>query len=292
MGRRLGKIPISEQSMRYSSAMPNIVPNRPAVSPVPTPVPEPAGLSSVDNALWLLQLVGERQALRVAEAADLLGVARSTAHRLLSALRRREFVMQDRPNGAYRPGPALNAIGLAAISRIDIRRVARPFLEELQEETRETASLAVLEGTTIRFVDCVESSRSVRVGNRTGVVRPAHASAVGKAILAQLPASELQRRYPDENIPAGAPAALTDRRALEQELEEIRAQGYALNWEESVEGVSAVAAVLRDMSGAPVAAIGIAAPSSRTGSVDAVRALAPAVLGAAERVQERLRTSG
>ena len=75
-------------------------------------------LTSVDNALWLLQLAAERQALRVSEAADLLGVARSTAHRLLSALRRRDFLMQDRPNGAYRPGPALHAIGMAAISRL------------------------------------------------------------------------------------------------------------------------------------------------------------------------------
>ena len=253
--------------------------------------PAAPGLTSVDNALWLLQLVGERQALRVAEAADLLGVARSTAHRLLSALRRREFVMQDRPNGAYRPGPALNAIGLAAISRIDIRRVARPVLEELQECSRETASLAVLEGATIRFVDCVESARSVRVGNRTGVVRPAHASAVGKAILAQLRRSEVDRRYPNETIAAGTPAALTQRSELERQLDEIRAQGYAVNWEESAEGVSAVAAALRDTSGAPVAALGIAAPSSRMGSVEGIRAFAPLVVSAAERVQERLGSS-
>ena len=81
-------------------------------APAPPLEPLAGGLTSVDNALWLLQLVGERQALRVAEAADLLGVAQSTAHRLLTALRRRGFCMQDRPNGAYRPGPALHAVGL------------------------------------------------------------------------------------------------------------------------------------------------------------------------------------
>src|SRR3954451_25066337 len=156
--------------------------------------------TSVDNALRLLQLVGERQALRVAEAADLLDVARSTAHRLLAALRRRGFVAQDRPNGAYRPGPALYEIGLAAVSRIDIRRVARPVLERLCETTQETVSLAVLEGTTVRFIDCAESPRSVRVGNRTGVVRPAHASAVGKAIMAGLSEEELDRRYPNGQL--------------------------------------------------------------------------------------------
>jgi IclR family transcriptional regulator, acetate operon repressor len=278
--------------LSYSSAVPNELPARGRL-PARPPVVEPAvasggGLTSVDNALWLLQLIGERQALRVAEAADLLGVARSTAHRLLSALRRRGFVMQDRPNGAYRPGPALNEIGLAAISRIDIRRVARPVLEELREQTQETASLAVLEQDTVRFVDCVESARSVRVGNRTGVVRLAHASAVGKAILAELPASELERRYPSPELSPSTASSLTDLAELHAQLAEIRAQGYALNWEESSEGVSAVAVALRDTTGTPLAAIGIAAPSSRTGSIEGIRAHAPAVLRAARLVQERL----
>ncbi|MHA6781216.1 IclR family transcriptional regulator [Pseudonocardia saturnea] len=251
----------------------------------------PPPSTSVDNALWLLELIGQRQALRVAEAADLLGVARSTAHRLLTALRRRGFVMQDRPNGAYRPGPALVEIGLAAVSRIDIRRVARPVLEEVRELTQETVSLAVLEGTAIRFVDCAEGPRSVRVGNRTGVVRPAHASAVGKAILAGLSDAEVLRRYPDEQLPAATTdAALTGRPALLLELAAIRAQGYALNWEESADGVCAVAVALRDTVGQPLAALGVAAPSSRMGDAEAIRAFAPAVLRGADLVHERLRT--
>lgn len=251
----------------------------------------PPPSTSVDNALLLLELIGQRQALRVAEAADLLGVARSTAHRLLTALRRRGFVMQDRPNGAYRPGPALVEIGLAAVSRIDIRRVARPVLEEVRELTGETVSLAVLEGATIRFVDCAEGPRSVRVGNRTGVVRPAHASAVGKAILAGLSDAEVLRRYPDERLPAATTdAALTGRADLLGELAAIRACGYALNWEESADGVCAVAVALRDTVGQPLAALGVAAPSSRMGDAEAIRAFAPAVLRGADLVHERLRT--
>ena len=211
-----------------------------------TPEAQAPVTTSVDNALQLLQLVGERHALRVAEAADLLGVARSTAHRLLTALRRRGFVAQDRPNGAYRPGPALYEIGLAAVSRIDIRRVARPVLDRLRETTQETVSLAVLEGTSVRFVDCAESLRSVRVGNRTGIVRPAHASAVGKAVLAGLSDAELDRRYPGPTLPpATTAAALTETAALRAELEVIRAQGYALNWEESTDGVCGVGGAAR-----------------------------------------------
>lgn len=198
--------------------------------------------------------------------------------------------MQDRPNSAYRPGPALYEIGLAAVSRIDIRRVARPILEQIREETEETVSLAVLEGVTVRFLDCAESPRSVRVGNRTGVIRPAHASAVGKAILAGLSDAELARRYPDGRLPeTTTDAAITDLATLQEELAEIRARGYALNWEESVEGVCAVAVALRDTVGQPLAGLGVAAPSSRIGSREGIQAFASAVLRGAELVHDRLR---
>jgi IclR family transcriptional regulator, acetate operon repressor len=249
-------------------------------------------LTSVDNALWLLQLVAERQALRVSEAAELLGVARSTAHRLLSALRRRDFLMQDRPNGAYRPGPALYAIGMAAISRLDIRRIAQPALEQLRDKTKETASLAVLEGTMVRFVECYEGTSIVRIGNRAGVVRHAHASAIGKAILAALPDSELERRYPEEELPAPTSSSISSRRVLMAELTQIRRQGYALNWEESSEGVAAVAVALRDPTGMPLGSISLAVPSMRLGSIAGVRALAPDVLTAADQIQSQLRKTG
>ncbi|GLW06423.1 IclR family transcriptional regulator [Microtetraspora sp. NBRC 13810] len=246
------------------------------------------GFSSVDNALRLLELIGERQVLRVADAADLLGVARSTAHRLLAALRKRGFVLQDKPNGAYRPGPVLNEIGLAAIGRIDLRRVARPVLEELREQTRETVSLSLLEGRNIRFVDCVESTRAVRVGNRTGIVLPAHCTAGGKAILAALPPVELDRRYRGHELDTRTPSSIGDWEVLRNELEAVRGDGYALNVEEGEEGISAVAVALRDITGAPLAAVAVVVPSSRMPTAEAGRALAPAVLRAAESVQQLL----
>jgi DNA-binding IclR family transcriptional regulator len=246
-------------------------------------------LTSVENALRLLQLVTERQALRVSEAADLLGVARSTAHRLLSALRRSDFLMQDKPNGAYRPGPALHAIGMAAISRIDIRRIGLPALEQLRNATRETSSLAILEGTMIRFIECCEGSSEVRVGNRVGLVRHAHASSAGKAILAAMPDSELVRRYPDEELPAPTPNSITSRRQLLGELALVRRQGYALNWEESSDGVAAIAVALLDPANAPLAAISVAIPSMRAGGIAGVRVLAPDILHAAEVIQRQIR---
>jgi DNA-binding IclR family transcriptional regulator len=244
--------------------------------------------SSVDNALRLLELIGEHQIIRVSEAAELLGVARSTAHRLLGALRRRGFVLQDKPNGAYRPGPVLNEIGLAAIGRIDIRLVARPVLEELSEQTQETVSLSLLEGRNVRFVDGVESPRSVRVGNRTGLVLPAHCTAAGKAILAALPRIELSRRYQDRELIARTPASIASWKRLEDELEHVRRSGYALNAEEGEEGICAVAAAVRDLTDAPLASLAVVLPATRMVQADAA-SFVPMLTKAVETVQSLLR---
>jgi DNA-binding IclR family transcriptional regulator len=246
------------------------------------------GSSSVDNALRLLELIGEHQIIRVSEAAELLGVARSTAHRLLGALRRRGFVLQDRPNGAYRPGPVLNEIGLAAIGRIDIRLVARPVLEELSEQTQETVSLSLLEGRNVRFVDGVESPRSVRVGNRTGLVLPAHCTAAGKAILAALPGIELARRYQDRELITRTHSSISTWDLLEEELEQVRRCGYALNDQEGEDGICAVAAAVRDLTDAPLASLAIVLPATRMTQTDTT-SFVPMLMTAVETVQRLLR---
>jgi DNA-binding IclR family transcriptional regulator len=252
-------------------------------------MPNSDRVSSVDNALRLLQLIGERKVIRVAEAAETLGTARSTAHRLLTALRRHGFVLQDKPNGVYRPGPVLNEIGLAAIGGIDIRRVARPVLEDLRERTQETISLSLLEGRDIRFIDCVESPRAVRVGSRTGVVLPANCTAGGKSLLAAMSAAELDRRYSGHELPARTSTSVADWDGLMDELSEIRRTGYALNLEEGESGICAVGAAMRDLTGAPLAAIAAVIPASRMPTADAGRALAPYVTDAARTVEQLLR---
>jgi DNA-binding IclR family transcriptional regulator len=251
-------------------------------------VPPGNGLSSVDNALHLLQLVGERRTLRVAEAAEALGVARSTAHRLLGALRQRGFVMQDKPNGPYRAGRALNEAGLAAIGRIDIRRVARPVLEQLREATRETVSLVLLEGSDVRFVDCVEGPQAVRVGSRTGIVSAAHCTSGGKAILATLSAAELARRYPGKKLQTCTANSVRSWARFEAELAAIRKAGYAVSIGESERGVSAVGIAIPDLIGAPLAAVAVAVPSPRMPTEADAEALAPLLISARNAITELL----
>jgi DNA-binding IclR family transcriptional regulator len=249
------------------------------------------GLASVDNALRLLEMLGERQILRVADAAEELGVARSTAHRLLSALRQRDFAIQDRPNGAYRAGPALNKIGIAAINRIDVRRLAQPVLEELRDATLETVSLALLEGDTVRFHDCLEGTQSVRVGDRTGMVLPAHCTAAGKAILAELTPPDLERRYPGRLLGVNTPLSVATWPDLLAELDVIRATGFAFNFEEGESGISAVAAALPELAGSPRAAIAVVVPAGRMPDMSRAEAFLGPLVAAREGIRVRMQAA-
>lgn len=220
-------------------------------------------VASVDHALTLLAAFQDHPSLAVRESAELLGVAPSTAHRLLTTMQASGFVVQDPGTRRYRAGPALVAVALASLQRIDVGRVARPHLAALAAETRETVSLAVSEGATIRFIDSVEGTEVVRVSARTGVVVPAHTSAAGKVLLAGLGRDELIRLYPATRLQRHTPRTIGSRTLLLKELEEVGAAGYATSSEESAPGLAAVAVGVADGRGRVIAALTVSVPAER-----------------------------
>ena len=143
-------------------------------------------IASVNNALLLLLLFREQPRVRLTDACKYLGVAHSTAHRLLAMLAHHGFVQQEPVTRAYVAGPALVEVGLAVVGSLNVREQARPAMEELAAETGETVHLGVLEGNQVRYVDAVESERALRVVARTGTLVPAHCTSLGKALLAQM----------------------------------------------------------------------------------------------------------
>lgn len=220
-------------------------------------------MSSVNNALRLILLFREQPSVRLMEAREYLGVAHSTAHRLLAMLAYHGFVRQDPESRAYLAGPALVEVGLAVVRTLDVREQARPYLEELAKRFGETAHLAVLEGNRIRYMDAVESDKALRVTARTGAIMPAHCTSLGKALLAELSPESFQRVYPA----GSALDRVTDRSIdsvdkLRDELVKVRRRGFAVNSEESEEGVGSVAMAFRDLTNR-WAAIALAAPVSR-----------------------------
>jgi DNA-binding IclR family transcriptional regulator len=236
----------------------------PTGAPGPAPPAPPAyRLSSVDHALELLLLFRSRPTLRVSEVADQLDVARSTAHRLLGMLVHRQFAVQDPATRAYRPGPRLVEIGLAAVGALDVRTRMRPYLTEVAARTGETVSLLVLEGDLVHFIDSIESRQMVRVGSRFDARMPAHATSAGKAMLAALPTEQVLISYPNEKLATVTERTIATRSQLLAELARVRVAGYAVNFEESETGLGAVGMAVTDTDGHPTAGVTVAGPMQR-----------------------------
>lgn len=220
-------------------------------------------LEGVDNALHLVQHLRDVGSLRLSDAATELGVAPSTAHRLLSMLVYRGFAVQDESK-RYVPGPSLG-IGPAGISwTSQLRRIAAPHLELLASRTRETVNLTIRVGAKVRFLSTVEGDSILRVGDRQGMVLPANVASGGKAMLAELDHAMLEQLFRSSNAAIGGDEMdPRDFEALCRELETIRRNGFAANAEGTEQGVSAVGIALHDQHGRTVGALSVACPTSR-----------------------------
>jgi IclR family acetate operon transcriptional repressor len=233
----------------------------------------------------LLVLLRQRGRVSVSQAADHLGVAPSTAHRLLNALCYRDFAAQDRDR-QYRQGPQLTDTLSTPLSVAALRRLVRPAIQQLHDQTGETAHLVVLSGGDVRFIDGVEGEQGLRIGLRTGLRLPAYCTSGGKAILAALPRAEVDRLY-RSGLPPWPNAGVHDLPALHRQLATVRRRGYGVNVEESEQGVAAVGAAVHDAAGRPVAALSVSIPTARFRRAS-VTTFADAVLAAVSRADSRL----
>lgn len=221
-------------------------------------------IGSVDSAMRLLMMIAGRDQVRIAEAAKELGVARSTAHRLMQMLVYHGLVRQDPESKAYVAGSRLIGLGLQLVRKLDIRTVARPYMESLAAEVRETVQLFALHAErSVLCLDSVEGPRVLRVGSRTGVALAAEASAGGRAIMSTLPTRDVLGMYPSGRLPKHEYSAIKLRRELLDRLQAARELGYAVQWNESEAGVSAVSAPIRVGDQIASFALTVAMPSSR-----------------------------
>ena len=229
-------------------------------------------LASVDNALRLLLELQDGRPLRVTDAAALLGVSRATAHRLLASLEHRHFVEQDPATRAYLVGAALARNWVPQST--DILAIAEPALRAISRELGESAHLSMLNGTTITVVGAVGNRRAQRNMTFVGTTFPAHFSAAGQALLADLPLEELRRRYTGETLrqTAWTRTTLLDAsdavlwKNLLSELKVVRERDYATNFNSGGNrGVNAIACSLHLDSSTASYALVIPTASALTG---------------------------
>ncbi|GLZ13371.1 IclR family transcriptional regulator [Actinomadura sp. NBRC 104425] len=237
-----------------------------------------SGTQSVDRAIAVLRSFEGAAEQTPTEIAGRLGLTVSTAHRIVRALHASGMLGRDPRTERYHLGPTAAILGRLALERMGTT-LLQPELTALRDETGEAVSLGVRVGDEVAVLLHLPSVHPLRYDQEPGARNPIHVCAMGKALLAfddgRVAMPEPFRRF--------TPATLTTRAELAADLARVRERGYAVNDEERIVGVRAVAAPVRDSAGRAFAAVALQGPAVRFGD-DRLPDLAKAVLAAAERL--------
>lgn len=198
-----------------------------------------SGLKSVGSALDVLECFASDGELGVTDIARRLGVAKSTAHRLLQTLASRGFVEQHADSGQYRLGIHLYELGELTLARNALRHDALPFLRQIATATGLTTNLSVVDGPDIIFIERIENSDGEQILGHFGRRMPAHTTSSGKAIAAFNEHADLARR--SAGFPPRVSRTVRSEADWDRCLEQVRRAGYAVSTNESFDGASSVA---------------------------------------------------
>jgi IclR family acetate operon transcriptional repressor len=195
-----------------------------------------------------------------------LNLPKPTIHRILSTLRQFGLVAQDEISKEYHLGFRLVELGYSVLYKIDLRKVAEPFISQLAALTQETVHLVILDQAEIVYLDKVEDfsgPKSLRMASKIGMRNYAHSCAVGKVLLAFLSDSERDEIMAQKGLPRMTKNTIVNLAQLNKCLADARAQGYAIDNEENEEGVRCIGAPVRNDRGKVIAAISISGPTVR-----------------------------
>lgn len=253
---------------------------------------EPRYSQSLERGLAILGcFTPKRPVLGIADIADDLGMSRSTTHRYVITLVALGYLEQG-ASRKYRLGLRVTDLGMSALNSTGLREHAHPYLEELRQRTSYTTSLGVLEGTEILYVDRVRSFRrgqgAIDLSLHTGSRLPAYCTAMGKLLLANLPDAQQREQIAQVKLTKRAPNTITSKKALREELEEIKSAGFAVNDQELAADLYAIAAPVRNEARDVVAAVNLAAPAGMITLEELVDALGPHLVSTADRISARL----
>ena len=221
----------------------------------------PYMVASVNRAMELLLILeNSPQDMGVTELSKVLGVQKSTIHNLLQTLQTQDFVRQT-DSGRYTLGFRLMRLGQSASERLDIRRLALPLLRELAEESNEYVLFAIVDRNELTIVANVPPPRPTFLVPRFDYCHTFHSSALGKVFLAFCP-EEQQEQILQQDFARYTPYTLVDRKSLTVEIAKIRAKGYAVACNETIEGVTCIGVPVFNVHGKLEAAVSVSSASA------------------------------
>jgi IclR family transcriptional regulator, KDG regulon repressor len=238
---------------------------------------------SLERALQILNAFGvEHQTLTLAQLATALSLPRATVLRLCSTLVKYSFLRQDPESKRYSLGLRLFELGSIVFNSFSLRRIASHHLSQLQAKLGKTIFLGVLDNDDLLYIDKKEDPRNpIRFTSEVGRRRPPNWGMVGPLIMAYLPDDEIERILERRPLMLTAKKSLTTKEELMKWLHQIREQGYAIDEETAMDGISGIAAPVRDATGKVIASIGVAFIASSVDSRGFKRILKEALATAA-----------
>lgn len=244
-------------------------------------------ITSLQRGLKLLDLFAKAdKGLTATELAKRSGLPISTLHRFLVNLESSGFLTYSGA-GTYHLGIACFSLGQAALGQFDIRRVSQRYLQNLNQQTRETVHLTVRHGLSVVYVDKLDSPEPLRIHSRIGASVPLYCTAVGKVLLAYMQAAERDAILAQLELKRMTPNTVGSLQELQTQLQTVRRTGYACDLEEHELHIRCAAAPIWDHTGTVNASLSITAPAVRM-PVARLRQLAPLIQEAGKNISVEL----
>ena len=228
------------------------------------PERERGGVQSIARAFSIAEEIARnREGIGLAELSKRVGLHNSTTFHLVKTMVQLGYVSQIADSRKYRIGRRMFTLAAGALDEIELVSVATPVLEKLTAETGEYSHFAIRSGEQIVVVAKTAGTGIFQLVDRTGAVRPAHATALGKVLLAALAPARLQRYIDDCELRPFTSKTIVERESLLREIEEVRRKGIAFDDGEFDAEARCVAVAVRDFTGQVAGAIGMSGPMWR-----------------------------
>lgn len=222
---------------------------------------ERVGIQSLGRAFAIIEVVaGARDGIGLADISRQVGLHNSTTFHLAKTLTALNYLRQDSESKRYRIGRKLFTLAAGALDEIEMVNLATPALEALSHATGESSHFCVRAGDAVVVIARTSGTGAFQIANRVGVVRPAHCTALGKAILASFTDEQLREYLRRNPLTPSTKRSITEIPELIREIERVRRKGVAIDDGEFDLEVRCIAVAVRDYTGGVVGAVGISSP--------------------------------
>ncbi|WP_328698446.1 IclR family transcriptional regulator domain-containing protein [Streptomyces sp. NBC_00342] len=281
--------PLRRTAARMTDALAALGPSAPLPALMTDPTAQakqdlgPEYLQSLARGLAVLEALGcTPGGMTLSNVAQATGLARATARRSLLTLEQLGYVAGD--GGLFSPLPQILDLGYPLLAGLSLGEVAQFHLADLVRQVRESASVAVLDGPDVRYVSRVAATRIMSVTIALGTRFPAHATSMGRVLLAGMPRTERTRWLASADLRPLTDLTLTDPGALGRVLDQVERDGYALVDQELEKGLRSVAAPVHGAGGTVVAAVNVSLHAGRTSEEETRETILPALRATAARI--------